>query len=68
MGEGRRAVALDEGVRYFDAAEFCDLFPDLAPNIRYVFAGSWDGPAGMAPPPDVMRNWIMWALLWTPPA
>ena len=36
-------------------------------NILYLFEGSWDGDENTVPPPDVMADWQLGAIVWKPP-
>lgn len=43
--------------------------PDPNPksqNIEYVFAGSWNGPDGAVPPVEVLNNWQISMIVWSP--
>ncbi len=41
----------------------CDA-PEL-PRVRLVFGGRWDGPDGELPPPAVLADWTVAAIVWT---
>ena len=35
-------------------------------NIRYFFAGEWNGPDGKIPPLNVLKDWKIKFIVWTP--
>lgn len=38
-----------------------------APNILYLFTGTWDGPSNTLPPLSVLANWRIDSFIWKPP-
>ena len=35
-------------------------------HVSLVFAGTWDGPDGELPPPEVLRDWTVERVIWRP--
>jgi len=51
------------GLEELSGMVLCEA-PDRT-QIYYIFAGTWDGPDGRIPPPEVMATWAIDSIFWT---
>lgn len=60
-----QAAKCNPGVEEYSGKVLC--YAPGTGNILYLFSGSWNGPDGTMPPPEVLADWHLEALVWKPP-